>query len=311
MSLLLVVYNVIVSHIFKLLTTLEAYRLVTDQLFSYTIKRAFLLIMDMGLIIILLNTQYNSNPNWAKETTFSFLVQGKYNDITAGWYFNIGAILILTMVFNISFPLIELSLASIIKGLKRCWDRRCGRRLTSCKTKQEYVKLFEDDVYPIEERYAFLIATIIITFAFSCVIPLLLIVCAIALLLLYLTDKLLIFKLYQTPLNYSHHLHVLVRRALYVGLVAHMALSAVFLSESDLIAQDSQLPVDRQVSTGNSRIDAMLNTVYIIPYLIMLGLLIIWGIFDHTIIKLFRKLLPYCEKRASEEEKYRSEQDYF
>lgn len=188
------------------------------------------MIMDMGLIIILLNTQYNQNPDWAKETTLSFLVQGKYRDITADWYFNIGAIIILTMLFNISFPLIELGLASALKGLKLCWDRRCGRRVTSCRTKQEYIKLYEDDLYPIDERYAFLIATIIVTFAFSCVIPLLLIVCAIALLFLYLTDKLLVFKLYQTPLNYSHHLHALVRRALYFGLIIHMALSAVFLS---------------------------------------------------------------------------------
>lgn len=136
MSLLFVVYNVIVSRIFKLLTTLEAYRLVTDQLLSYTIKRAFLMMMDMGLIIILLNTQYNNNPNWAKETTFSFLVQGKYHDITADWYFNIGSIIILTMLFNISFPLIELGLASTLKGLKLCWDRRCWQRPTSCRTKK-------------------------------------------------------------------------------------------------------------------------------------------------------------------------------
>lgn len=65
MSLLIVVYNVVVSQIFGFLTTLEVHRLVTNQLFSYTIKRAFLLIMNMGLIIILLNTQYTHDPNYA------------------------------------------------------------------------------------------------------------------------------------------------------------------------------------------------------------------------------------------------------
>lgn len=54
-SLFLVIYNVIVSFIFKLLTKFESHWLIIDELFSYTIKRAFLLIMNMGLIIIILN----------------------------------------------------------------------------------------------------------------------------------------------------------------------------------------------------------------------------------------------------------------
>lgn len=62
-SLLLVVYNVIVSFIFKKLTVFEAHRLITNQLFSFTIKRAFLLIMNMGLIIILLNTKFDKNTS--------------------------------------------------------------------------------------------------------------------------------------------------------------------------------------------------------------------------------------------------------
>ena len=104
-SFLLVIYNVVVKYLFKLFTILEAHRLVTNELYSYTIKRAFLFIMNMGLIIILINTQYNQNPS-DLTTSFRFLVQGKYKDITADWYVNIGSIIILTMIFNVSFPLI-------------------------------------------------------------------------------------------------------------------------------------------------------------------------------------------------------------
>lgn len=105
--------------------------------------------MNMGLIIILINTQYNQNPS-ELITSFRFLVQGKYKDLTADWYVNIGSIIILTMFFNVSFPLIELALASLIKCFRRCWDRRICARKTSCKTKEEYVDLFSNDVYPIE-----------------------------------------------------------------------------------------------------------------------------------------------------------------
>jgi len=103
--------------------------------------------MNMGLIIILINTQYNTDPSFLNS--LSFLAQGKYKDLTADWYINIGSIIILTMLFNISFPLIELALANMIKCFRRCWDKKLCFRKTSCRTKEDYVGLFSNDVYPI------------------------------------------------------------------------------------------------------------------------------------------------------------------
>jgi hypothetical protein len=213
------------------------------------------------------------------------------------------------MLFNISFPLIELALASLLKCLKRCWDKKLGTCKTSCKTKQEYIALFSQDIYPIQERYAFLIATFIITLAFSCVIPILYLVCFLSVLLLYLTDKVLIFKLYQTPINYSTHLHSLISKALYIGLVAHMALSAVFLSEPQLIAASSE--VSQGTITGNIRIDSMLNTVYILPYLGMLLLLLGWYVLDGTVVSICRKWFSLCDESLSHLSKYKVNQDYY
>jgi hypothetical protein len=140
------VYNVIVSTFFRLLTKLESHRLITAELFSYTVKRAFLLIMNMALIMIILNMKYSSGLDMNQ---FSFLLQGKYNDLTPDWYINIGAIIILTMIFNITFPIIELFLANILKCIRKCWDKKCCCRATSCKTKSEYVELYSNDIYPI------------------------------------------------------------------------------------------------------------------------------------------------------------------
>lgn len=133
----------------------------------------------------------------------SFLLQGKYNDLTPDWYINIGTIIIMTMIFNISFPIVELILTNIIKCFKKCWDTKCCLRKTSCKTKQAYIELFSNDIYPIEERYAFLISIILITLTFSCIIPILNIISALSLMLLYFSDRVLVFKVYQTPMNYG------------------------------------------------------------------------------------------------------------
>ena len=263
----------------------------------------------MGLIIILINTQYNNDPSFFN--TFSFLVQGKFKDITSGWYLNIGSIIILTLMFNISFPLIELALASLIKCFRRCWDRKICFRKTSCKTKEEYVDLFSNDIYPIEERYAFLIAIFMVTFAFSCVIPFLWCICTISVLLLYIIDKLLIFKLYQTPINYNADLQILLRKSLYFSLIVHMALTAVFLSEAQLLAQNSTIPESSQINFFNDRINSITHTSYIIPYVIIFLLLAGWLIFDNTIIALLMKCALICRKNLSNITNYKLTQDYF
>jgi len=57
----LVVYNLIVSIVFKKLSEFESHFFITDEMFSYIIKRSFILIMNMGLIIVLLNFNYFTN----------------------------------------------------------------------------------------------------------------------------------------------------------------------------------------------------------------------------------------------------------
>jgi hypothetical protein len=72
---------------------------------SYTFKRSFLLILNMGVIMILLNINYDI-ATINQNSSVNFLFSGQYDDFTADWYNVIGAIIILTMVFNIAFPVI-------------------------------------------------------------------------------------------------------------------------------------------------------------------------------------------------------------
>ena len=88
--------------------------------------------MNSALIMIILNMKYSGGT---APSEVGFLLQGRYGDFTADWYSNIGSVIILTMVFNITFPVIELILTSLLQCLRKCWDRRC-KRATSCKTKQ-------------------------------------------------------------------------------------------------------------------------------------------------------------------------------
>lgn len=118
----------------------------------------------------------------------------------------------------------------MLKCIRRCIDRRFCCRTTSCKTKKEYIALYNNDIYPVQERYAYIMAIIIITMSFSCIIPILNIICGLSLMLLYFSDKLLLFKVYQFPVNYDNYLHKLILKTLYVGIVLHCLLTAIFLS---------------------------------------------------------------------------------
>jgi hypothetical protein len=226
-SLGIVVYNLVVSIIFRILTTFEGHFFITEELFSYTIKRSFILIMNMGLIIVLLNFNYSGDINF---DSIGFLFQGQYSDLTSDWYIKIGSIVIMTMIFNIFFPFMELMMHSTFKCLRKCLDKRCWTKKTSQKYKEGYVKLYSGDVYPIEERYALIISIFWITLLFNCVIPFLNVIAALSFMLLELVDRFLVFKFFKTPINYDESLHRKVLKVMFIAIILHMASTAFLLS---------------------------------------------------------------------------------
>ncbi len=99
--------------------------------------------------------------------------------------------------------------------------------------------MYSNDIFPIGERYAYLISTFFITFSFCGVIPILVPVCCLTLFLLYTTDKILIFKFYQKPMNYTQNLHKIFHNVLIISLLSHFALTSYFLTEPSLIAPNN------------------------------------------------------------------------
>lgn len=100
----------------------------------------------MGLIIILLKLNFRETVN---IHDLSFLFMGIYNDITTGWYYEIGVIIIMTLAINILMPFFDMIFVSLLKCFRKCWDRKCYCRKTSQKTKKGYIELYSEDVFPI------------------------------------------------------------------------------------------------------------------------------------------------------------------
>jgi len=138
-------------------------------------------------------------------------------------------------------------------------------------------------------------ATFFVAMSFCGIIPILVPVTAILMVLLYNIDKILIFRYYQTPLNYTPTLHKAFLVVLYASMISHCALTSYFLSEPSLIATSSYIPgTGSSVDSGNARLDNMIKTGYIIPYVALFIFLVIFAFFKEFILRFFRWLCNCC-----------------
>ena len=123
-------------------------------------------------------------------------------------------------------------------------------------------------------------STFFISMVFSGVIPALIPITFVSFFLLYMTDKFLLFKYYQTPIQYTQKLHKAFLYVLYLSLLAHYGVTAYFLGEPYLIATGAYFGTTySSVSSGSQRIDNMFRTAYILPYIVMFILLVLYAIF--------------------------------
>ena len=204
----------------------------------------------------------------------------------------------MTLIFNIAFPIVEIFIALGLKCVKYLWDSRCCRVPTSRPTKQAYVKLYSDDLFAIGERYAYLMATFFVSFVFSGVLPILVPIMFISLFLLYFSDKFLIFKFFQKPLNYDAFLHRIFIKILYISLMAHFGLTAFFLSEPTMIAERSFMQKDIQfVNSDNLRIKTIMTNYVTLIYVLLLALMILYVILNHICCNCLNWLRSKCKKR--------------
>lgn len=120
--------------------------------------------------------------------------------------------------------------------------------------------------------------------------PGLYIIACFSLIFMFICDKLLLFRVYQHPVNYTANLQSKVFKTIYFALIIHCAGSAFLLSEPNLLVGVTNTFFLNNLQTGSSRIDTLFRTNYIIPYVVFFCILFIWGLLNATIIS----LIKYC-----------------
>lgn len=104
--------------------------------------------------------------------------------------------------------------------------------------------MYSGDVFPIEERYADLLSTLTITITFSAVLPMLYIIAFLSIGFMLLSDKVLMFKIFQKPLNYTSKLHDNVFKAIFFLILVHCVISPLLLSAPGLMLARGILSID-------------------------------------------------------------------
>ena len=156
---------------------------------------------------------------------------------------------------------------------------------TSQTTKKGYIDLYAGDVYPIEERYADILSILIITLAFSSVIPGLYIIACLSLVFMAICDKFLLFRVYQYPVNYTAKLQNKIYKTVFFTLILHTAAAIFLLSEPSLVVGEN---ANLFSVNGEKRLTIIIETYYIIAYVVLFALLFLWAFLSATIIALIK-----------------------
>lgn len=134
--------------------------------------------------------------------------------------------------------------------------------------------------------------------AFGAVIPGLYIIALFSILFMMICDKVLLFRVYQRPVNYNAKLQSKIFNTVFLAIIIHCAASALMLSEPTLIAAGSRIEeISETVDFfDNDRMENMFSTGYIIPYVILFFLLTIWALFNATLLSLVKYCFKKCKK---------------
>jgi hypothetical protein len=109
------------------------------------------------------------------------------------------------MMFNIVTPHIVNGMYFFMQGVTRCCDRSCtcNARRTKKVIQSEYESANIGAEFLMEFRYSSILYIIWITFMYSSGLPILYFVAFLSFFATYWVDKLLLFRYYRMPPNYS------------------------------------------------------------------------------------------------------------
>ena len=138
---------------------------------------------------------------------FNELFSGVYTDLNAGWFKDIGYIIVYNCCFNAIWPIIEFFMWYSIRHVRRMhdqkkfWPNDVTRTRTS--TMFGFLAIYDGPIFLVHFKYAFILNVVFVTFFYGSILPILFPIAWLSIFVLYSVERLSIFYSYQRPPMYD------------------------------------------------------------------------------------------------------------
>lgn len=160
---------------------------------------------NTGILLLLVNA------NLAEQSSIlGSIFTGSSADFNSAWFQQIGNTLIVAIMFNIYWPILEFCSYYIMRITFRLLDRRCktcNEYSTKTTTIQQYVEIYSGAYFYIHYKYAAILNITFVAFMYGLGIPIMFPIAVISFFVLYLSEKAILYYSYRQPPMYDNVLN--------------------------------------------------------------------------------------------------------
>jgi hypothetical protein len=201
LSYLLIGINYILRTVCIMLVDWIGYSTETIRLSKTTTVTFIVQFFNSAFLLLMVNANMSEQP-----ITF-WLTSGTMPDFNSAWFRSVGDIIVLAMVFNIYYPILEVLGYWGLRILFRCIDRGCtfsGR--TKSTSIQGYINTYQGPLYFMHYKYSSILTIGYMTFMYGFGMPVLFPIAALSFLVLYVVERFMLFYGHITPPMYDERL---------------------------------------------------------------------------------------------------------
>ncbi|TMW68688.1 hypothetical protein Poli38472_006156 [Pythium oligandrum] len=249
---MVVCINILLARILNVLVTMEKHHTHSGQVVSHVVKVFLAQFCNTAILVVIINANLNY---FFENKTIGFesfpILNGKYADLSPGWYNDVGVSIILTMIVNTYSPHIYVIFDYVRLEAKRLMDRgfSFNYSLTKQDTQHDLEALYRGPKFDLASRYAQSLTSVFITYLFSAGMPILHLVGFMEMMMTYWADKFTFLRIARSPPLYDAKVATAAGSLLPYAVILH-SLMAMWMFSNALIFQSSS-DIVKQLTAEN------------------------------------------------------------
>lgn len=244
LSYLLIGINYILRTVCIMLVDWIGFSTETVRLSKTTTVTWIVQFFNSAFLLLMVNADMSEQP-----ITFG-LTTGSLPDFNTAWFRSVGDIIVLAMVFNVYYPILEVLGYWALRVLFRCIDRGCKLKGDTKSTSiQGYINIYQGPLYFMHYKYSSILTIVYITFMYGFGMPVLFPIAMLSFVVLYFVEKFMLFYGHVMPPMYDERLSNDVLNKLQFAPILYLMFGYWMASNQQLISNDYLTAVPKSTST--------------------------------------------------------------